>query len=291
MSALSAAIVGAAALAGPVIGVFWKFEDIASAELKGMVIRGLKYGGTSSEVGWAGQLTVIFAKVFGERHFSWKCFYRSCLASVFAFGFMFTAWALIRTEDFKSFIARDDFLHLLYFYLIFIPMFNVVPDYFSYMKTRVILKALSRYHKLLQVVQFALIDTFLTILMWFFGFLLSAVVARLFIWPSADPWGQLPANLARDIGHMVSELPGYLTLASVQDLPSLGIYLYASLFVSMWAWVYAVSVFIIRFMIVGLPRILPAIVWPFDVEGHPIRSLGCVAGGVVFLVAFVLQLI
>jgi hypothetical protein len=291
MNALSTAIFGAAGLAGTVIGVFWKFEDTASTDLKQMVIRGLRYSGTSSEVGWAGQITVIFAKVFGERHFSWKCFYRSCLASVFAFGFMFAAWALIRNEDFRSFIARPDFFHLLYFYLIFVPLFNMVPDYFSYMKTRIILRGVSRYDGFLDVVQFSLIDTLLTILMWLFGFLLAASVARLFIWPSADPWGQLPYHLARDVQHMVNELPRYLTLASVEDLPSLGVYLYASLFVSMWAWIYAISVLIMRFMIVGLPRVLPKVIWPFDVEGHPIRSLGCVAGAIVFLIAFVFQLI
>jgi hypothetical protein len=269
--------------------VFWKFEDTASPELKRMVVRWLRYRGSPSDA-WSNQLVRIFTKIFGERHFTWKCFGRSCLASLFAVCMGIALWMTTRTYEqlmeslsgsFVSFeeepalypkLAPTDFA-------VFVVLLNCVPDYFSYMKTRVILRWMSNSDRVVHIFLFACLDTVSTVLLFAVGGLIMTFLIVAISWlvlSSHELEAFVPA-----FSEFLNVLVYYLT-HSTRELPPLGIVFYASLFVSVWAWIYASAAFITRFIVNVFPRALPKIVWFFDVDGHPIRSFGCIAGIIVF---------
>jgi hypothetical protein len=70
---------------------------------------------------------------------------------------------------------------------------------------------------------------------------------------------------------------------------SLGIFFYAALLVSAWAWLYAVSALLTRFIVRLWPNLMTKTVWFLDVDSHPIRSLGCIAGVIVFVLILALR--
>jgi hypothetical protein len=157
-------------VAGSVTAAFWKYEDVASPEAKQAVASWLKYRGSDSiSSRWADQLVTAFNRIFGERHLSLTCFLRSCLASLIAVSTMCLVWRTLRPEEFAEFYDAFVSYPLIgwptskMFMLLIIFGFNLIPDYFSYMKSRMILKAMSGSESgLSRLWQFAILDTFLT---------------------------------------------------------------------------------------------------------------------------------
>ena len=154
---------------------------------------------------------------------------------------------------------------------------NCVPDYFSYMKTRIILKEITKSEKFSRVFLFAVIDTVLTLLIFVFVLVLADLLflgrdALRTIFETLHRW--LPQGLAL-------HAPG-------AQLP-IGVFLYAALFVSAWSWLYALSALTTRLMFRLFPKLLTKTAWFFDVDGHPLRSLGCMAGGIVFIAVLALK--
>jgi hypothetical protein len=276
-------IVGVAGgAAGAVLGTFWKYEDVASPEAKVRVTHWLRYTGPmASRPGWADHLVVAFNKIFGERHFSLKCILRSCLASIVAVCIMFVAWKLLRKDEFVSFAAnrvRGEGVLALVFIILAGFIINLLPDYISYMKARKILEKIAKAKSAINVLIFAVLDTVVSVLIFFsFAFLLD--------WLSGGAWRWNIPTLADDLVKI------FTLHASAEGDPSIGIFLYAALFVSAWSWLYAVSALLTRLMVRLFPKLLTSAVWFFDVDGHPIRSLGCIAGGIVFIAVLALKLI
>jgi hypothetical protein len=61
------------------------------------------------------------------------------------------------------------------------------------------------------------------------------------------------------------------------------IFFFSALFVSAWSWLYALTALITRLVVRVFPATLQSTTWFFDINGHPLRSLGCIAGGIVFI--------
>src|SRR5262249_24471312 len=157
----------AAGAAAAVMGAFWKYEDVASSEAKLTVTHWLSYSGPKGEPGWPQHLVVAFNRIFGERHFSFKCIWRSCLASTIAVLIFSFVWVTTRPDEFKSLVTGEKYsiAVLVVGPILATAILNWVPDYFSYMKTRLILKKISKAHGALGLLGFAFIDTVLTIIL------------------------------------------------------------------------------------------------------------------------------
>jgi hypothetical protein len=275
-----ASVLAAATVAGGVSGAFWKYEDVASPEAKLKVTHWLRHDGpTTDHQEWADHLVVAFNKIFGARHFSLKCFFRSCLASVIAVAMMFLIWVVHDPEGYSSYIAHLSSINETDVRTLAPPiivifgalLFNSIPDYFSYMKTRVILNRITRSSGIVRLLSFVALDTGLSLL-------ITIVAIELILW------------IASDKSHLVRSLSDFSELFSVatmegQPQPYIppGILTYTALFVSAWCWLYALSALATRFMFRLFPQMLTKTTWFFDVDGHPLRSLGCIAGGIVFM--------
>lgn len=78
------------AMAGGVWALFDRADKAVTEETKisiSMWLLELKPEEGSQK--WPGQFIKIFDAVFGEKHLSWKCFFRSCVASYIAITIMF----------------------------------------------------------------------------------------------------------------------------------------------------------------------------------------------------------
>jgi hypothetical protein len=283
---------GATAAATAVAGVFWKYEDVASAEMKSAVVGWLKYRGPNApNLGWTDHLVIAFNKIFGERHLTLKCFRRSCLASLIAVCLMFVVWRVLRPQEFALYfeVHNENSAGLISFFLVILAFFvNCLPDYVSYMKTRSILRVMSGSQDFLRLCAFALLDTMLTIVIFAGGIAFASItLAALFEshWTWTEVWNDL---YEYSIGPKA--LVSTVTLrAPGEGALTFGVFFYAALFVAAWSWLYGITALVTRFALRVFPKLMTRTVWFFDVEGHPLRSLGCIAGGIVFVGMFLLK--
>jgi hypothetical protein len=130
-------------VAGTVLGVFELGEKLASQRAKDALSKWL----LTFDVRKAGALPdgtrELFAKVFGERHFSLKCFIRSVAFSLSAMVFLALLMFLIYPEE--VFKRKEEVFYWLNF-AIWLP-FSIFIDDVSLFKTRFILELLTRIHR------------------------------------------------------------------------------------------------------------------------------------------------
>ena len=80
---------------GVLAGIVWKFFERVEAVLNedtkleiAVWLLGVKVG--KKVQSWPNTFTMLFDKVFGTRHFTWKCAFRSLLTSICAFAIAVT---------------------------------------------------------------------------------------------------------------------------------------------------------------------------------------------------------
>lgn len=282
---------GQLAAGGVLAGIVWKFfervegvlNDKAKMEVANWLI-GHRPLGLEVEP-WPTTFAKVFNRVFGEKHFSWRCFSRTAIASLLC-GVIGLALAV------RTFLAEeyvDDANFGLYQSVItayegpFLPkslapdpndalrvspvenniivlllctigvtlMTNILPGYVSLLETRFVLKLMRR-STLLSTLALLVLD-------------------GLFTGGTATVWNALlllPIN--------GKESPGILEM----DLAWL---VYPAFFTSIWLWLYAGSGFLLR----AARRLDIGFAWfnrHFDIEKKPLQSIGLVAGAIVAVV-------
>ena len=127
-------------------GVWFLFstaDNLASAELKAGLAEWLKRSGPQSAiVNWPKKYIQLFESLFGPKHFSQKCVWRSFGASLISFTVVGIIYASARWESvvliWNSMLADN-------LVAIIIPLAvlaNAVPDYLSLLETRILLNYL-----------------------------------------------------------------------------------------------------------------------------------------------------
>jgi hypothetical protein len=273
---------GASTAATFVIAGFWKYEDVASPEVRSTITNWLNYrGGPSSAIpSWPQHLVTAFNTVFGERHLSLKCVIRSCIASLLAMSTMIFIWWLLRPNEFLAFIQNPKHTVLAVFF--FILPFNFIPDYLSYMKTRIILASMAKSRGFSQLWQFVAVDTLLTLFI--FGFFSVVLLSQEYAIVHHTTFSFQDWWRHGLIGFWSQHYVELITLhASGRGAFPFGVVFYAAFFVSAWTWLYAVSALFTRFALEHFPGFLARTVWLFDVNSHPVRTLGCISGTLVFV--------
>jgi hypothetical protein len=277
-------IVSAFATAGAVTAIFWKFEDTASPQLKARVTEWLRFKGGTLQADTLGrQLSAVLDGYFGLRLFSAKAMVRSIYASLIAVVIMTCIWSALRSNEFLA--LASDLANYLYLIGAAAPL-NCIPDYLSYVKSRLIIRRMSHADSVLQLLLLATLDLLLTLSIFCIGVIALVVVLDIAIEGISKLQSDLPEFLLRFTD--VARLKRMLTLGLEEgaELP-FGIYFYASLLVSLWALLYSFSAVLMKFILRWYPIVSPNIVSILDVDGHPIRSLGCVAGLLVFVAVLV----
>ena len=229
---------------------------------------------------WQDTFAEVFDRIFGRKHFSWKCFSRSALTSlVLALSCAVIVLVNEHAGIAHGFIANVEVLILI---LPFLIISNVIPDYVSLLKTRKLLKLMARRRYLIVWVLFIVVDLYVTIGIAFIGNSIMNVIAR-------------PMEFARRMRIVSSAVISFLTAPSrmffiIEDewrwengLSIAFVTILPALFTSIWLWLYAVSGALLK----AARRFDIGFDWfnrHFDIEKKPLQSIGLVAGTLVALV-------
>jgi len=172
-----------------------------------------------------------FNRVFGVQHFTWKCFWRSCAASTSAVFLMTFIWMMLRPEEALAFNrgdAKSSIIMAVLGYLVYGMLVNWIPDYVSYVKTRRILEAMSNSNRFRRLFLLAVVDKAVSLSVFF----AANSALKVIVGPPTRPPYKIPFS------HLFVTA---ITLhATRPHSASLGVSLYAALFVSAWAWLYAI---------------------------------------------------
>ncbi len=284
-----------------VSGLFWKLEEIVSPAAKASISSWLNRVDTFSKVNQLPhQFSYIFDRVFGEKHLTLKCFLRSSLASLLSVSAVLAIWGALSEKFF--FTASLSLLHLsgfLFFWLAAIS-FNLLPDYISLLETRYLIGIMERARSLTAILLLFLVDLLisLSIIVLFLEALTLAYYGKYyFIWSELSIASVrnffreyflmgVQRGIMLDPDGAVAELAPWMSAGEAQTvvarhsigLPPFGVFLYSSLFTSIWAWLYFSSSTLVRCYQILSPG-LSYLKYFLDIDKYPLRSIGAVAGG------------
>lgn len=243
-------------LTGGIRKLFKDAEETIDPKIKKSVILWLKNTKSTGIVAkWPEQFSALFDSTFGKRHFSMRCFVRSCIASILSTILMLCIWALVRPAEFSS--AFDVEFYLMPAFLIFPIIFNLLPDYLSLLETRYFIRFLNKNSGIKRAIVILLADVVLTASIFLFFFF--SIVARIF-----------------------DEAPGdYLKLmlqlsAKAEGDFSVGVFFYSTFFTSVWLWLYILAGLIVK-LINLVEKGFSSLKLLLDIEQKPISSIGMVA--------------
>jgi hypothetical protein len=285
---------GQLAAGGVLAGIVWKFFERVGGVLNEQTnrdigrwirVKSFETGIVADEAAnWPDTFGKVFDSIFGKRHLTWFCFWRSAGTSLIlafiSFGIMFQN--VIGRVSLHSLIADVELLALFY-PLLFVT--NVIPDYLSLLETRKVLWLISRTRNTWLRIMRIVFDGAATIVIAAWGAAIFAVINSFIRQTHPFTWQHglgviltYPVLLVRNgkgfFGELLRSDEG-LSLAYVMILPAF--------VTSIWLWLYAGAGFLLK----AARRFDIGFDWfnrRFDIEKKPLQSIGLVAGALVAVV-------
>lgn len=236
--------------------------------------------GTDQIDAWASVFPNLVDKVFGSRAFSFKFFLRSCIASIAAVAIsgaleiaVLGKGALTTGQNWAGYET------LTYYLWLTIPI-NCVPDYFSLLFSRFIVRRMARYPTPLRIAFLLILDGAVSVAIPIAAIGTIAPYLRVFgLLGAVDVYAEgFPEQV-----YLFLKVLGTWTRALLEPGgwgPFLRLYLFASLFTSVWVWLYVIASVVIR--ILHRARSLWIKILPFlSIEDRPMQAIGRVAGLIV----------
>lgn len=276
-------------VAGTVYGVFELGEKLASQRAKDALSKWL----LTFDVRKVGALPdgtrELFERVFGERHFSLKCFSRSVAFSLGAMIFIALLLFLIFPEEVLR--KKAELFYWLNFAL-WLP-WSILIDYVSLFKTRLVLGFITRMgqRNALLAVAVGVIDYIVYRLLFSTG-LAFLGVARSGIpldWTSMRVSVFIPIFIAIMSG-IIPDFMGETMVLFPRNVDLLFILFWAGFVPSIWMWLYVLALFVTRALFRS-ERVLTWLRWSLDIEKAPFRSIGAVAAAIAFMASVAILLV
>jgi hypothetical protein len=265
---------------GAVWALFARIEDIMKPESKKAISNWLLRIDTHNRSdGFPDAFIKLFDSVFGERHFTLRCFLLSSIASFTGVFIMLAVYFWIRPEGVELLIGNyfeDD----LVFIFIFIPFgtitFNIFTDYISLLETRLLLRWMRKTKSLLCRIFIIVFDFIITTALFIVigGLLVALITDNTFF------------DFIR-IDFIRTLVRGFF-LAPSEEGFTIGIWLYTTYFTSVWLWLFLAASGRARMVQISLSGVR-FFQKHFDLENYPLRSLGYMVSSfitLVYLVAF-----
>ncbi len=151
-----------------VYGLFSKAGDLLKKESREKLAQSLKGLDLPEKANWPEMFADLFDRVFGEKHFSFKCFLRSAIASMlFAVVTALTLEGATRgTASAFEMVTRTIALEGALFTVIILGVallfVNAIPDYLSLYETRIILNWMKKSPSRGRILVVLCLDTLLT---------------------------------------------------------------------------------------------------------------------------------
>jgi hypothetical protein len=233
---------------------------------------------------WAAVFPNLIDRVFGERAFSWRFFLRSCVASLIAVATM--TMLCTATLGPRAVMGRLNLSQWTGIVLTSAICINCIPDYFSLLVSRSIVRSMAKHPKLVPVMMLLLLDSAATALLaatfvTLYQFIFLATVF-LFTFLRASHGHSLQFGLIEALlysARSTYKLNWSSPLSLISSLSShlTRIFVLASFFTSIWVWLYVLASTSIR--ILHKARYVWTRIIPFlDVEKKPMTAIGRVAG-------------
>jgi hypothetical protein len=203
---------------------------------------------------WPETFANVFDRLFGSRHLSWKCFWRSALISYIA---------VFLTGSYLDGLCSTVRPTILYDMLRFSFVGNVLPDYISLLETRYVLGLIQRTVSPIFRIAFLLLDLVLTS-----GIALLTAHSILSVWwVNGDPrrWDWSPSGIV--VNHALDFHQNHSWI----------VFVFPAFLTSIWLWLYVGSGFLLR----AARRLDIGFGWfnrNFDIEHKPLQSIGFVSG-------------
>jgi uncharacterized protein len=258
------------------IGTLWMLFEragrIASPEAKQSVRRWLRREVTSTGMreSWPRSFAQIFDTVFGVRHISWRCFWRSSIASFTAVIITVLLWIALM-PDRALFLLTTEVSHSETFgrflgTVLAAGIINLIPDYISLLETRLVIRMMEKKASLPWGIGLLVLDIFLTIAI-FIGILMVCYLS-------------ITQQVPRSLPTAATIWTGLKQLAAFEEFRGAppGIMFYSTFFTSVWLWLYAGSGLMARLV----ESSLRGFVWIrrlLNVDKEPVLAAGtlCIA--------------
>ena len=216
---------------------------------------------------WPQTFAEVFDSIFTETHLSWKCFRRSCLASLIAVAIMTMLFTALNPE------WRLPSLHTLLEIALLTILLNFLPDYLSLLETRYILRSMGSTRSTPPLVLLLIIDAILTCYIFaVLGF--GGARVLLLGWTSGSFNGSLTLEEFREF------LAIWSSLFRLEN--PVGVFLWSTFFTSLWLWLYALAGLLVR-LSKPLTQGIDSLRDRLKVEERPLYSIGLVAGAITAL--------
>ena len=280
---------GQLAAGGVLAGIVWKFfervesvlNDNTKLEIAAWLL-GVKVG--KKVEAWPDTFANIFDRVFGARHLSWRCFWRSCTASVasvcIVLCLMCTKMPLADDAAILKLVLFSGLQSVAPLLVV-----NCVPDYLSLLETRFMLNLMRSHATTICRALVVLIDFAITLII----AVVAASFATLIRYSGIVIQAVLQSNAPHKLEIIRLVLPAlgrqFLTTRWIAfNIVALApLYITPAFFTSIWLWLYAGSGFLLK----AARRFDIGFEWfnrHFDIEKKPLQSIGLVAGALVAVV-------
>jgi len=291
-------VVGILGIAGSIVGGFTWVEGVASGDFKRAVTEWLRRSNLES-LSWPDHFLVIFDRVFGTRLFTWKTFLRCTIASLVLCAALTFLWYALRPESFAGYVdyigncrapLRVDDPHCsprAYIWLpLFFLLFNVPGDFLGLIVSRKIMGAMLRMKNRVAWLVASVAGTLACLLVYFLvSVLTTAVLALILVKWDLLSLDQLARLWEGAWNHKVLLGFGFGYDATYNpEWPTLGVFIYTSMFTVAWMWLFLASGWLVR-LLSWIDPGWQKFKWLLDIDGHPLKSLGVVAG-VIYAVSF-----
>ena len=270
---------GQLAAGGVLAGIVWKFfervESVLTDQTKleiAVWLLGVKVGQRVEP--WPDTFAKVFDRVFGTKHLSWKCFWRSCVISYVLLVLAAVIYTQVRfpSVHFMRGLRFPGWPHMAMFFGITL-FTNVLPDYLSLLESRFVLRLMTRTRSGGVWTGGLVVDVWLTLLIAFLPIvILSGVLSGRFdsLAVLRVAWQSIlhPLDFTRGVFGYAAQSP---------------VVIFPAFFTSIWLWLYAGSGFLLK----AARRFDIGFDWfnrKFDIEKKPLQSIGLVAGALVAVV-------
>lgn len=249
------------AIGGALLMMAWKADDAISIQFKrdlGLWLDGLDpstMGRTLQR--WPIHFAALFDRVFGKKHLSWRCFFRSSLASLLAFLLCTLIFVQASPGEWLVYIEKgglEPFISL----AIVAMVANLLPDYVSLLETRWVIMRMQDAFTFTRLFGWLLVDLVATTAI-FFLFLIGL---------------QLITMNKVDLDFMENLVLWSLLIPA--DEPQWRIYaipVWTTYFTTAWTWLYFFAQFLMRF-IKPMRRLVTFLKYALPVEQRPLRTIG-----------------
>jgi hypothetical protein len=222
----------------------------------------------------------LFERVFGARHFSWRCVKTSILFSVAAFAIIVGLNVLNDPKGSLSWARRVlEVYPALFNILVAYAIWSIVPDYFNLLKTRKVLglitaRQINRPSVLVVILSADFLIGYAIFILSCLPMGLFSLHFVLFLQGKID-WNHLVSNFG------FSPLPIFSGLEWPFEM-----FFWPGMVPSIWLWFYMAAILVVRLAVRTAP-VFRFSIYFLDIDQHPIRSVGIVAAALVSCVYIV----